>query len=135
MSTFETLLKVAQGRLDEVSREAGVAAEALSRLNEKLVALGRLHASAAASSSDVTIMIAAGNYMGRQRAERSELERQIVEQRAVLDELRAKLTIAFREKSKFEQLIAQEQARKARLAAELEQKQLDEAALRGVNRR
>ena len=135
MSTFETLLKVAQGRLDEVSREAGAAAEALSRLNEKLVALGRAQAGAAASGSDVTIMIAAGNYLGRHRAERSELEREISEQRAVLDGLRAKLTAAFREKSKFEQLIAQEQARKAHLAAELEQKHLDEAALRSVNRR
>lgn len=134
MSTYDTLLKVAQGRLDEVSREAGAAAEVLSRFNEQLIALGKSYAGAGASN-DVNVMIAAGNYLERQRVERAKLEGQIAEQRAVLDELRARLTTAFREKSKFEQLIAQEQARKAQLAAELEQKQLDEAALRSVNRR
>lgn len=134
MGTFTTLLKVAQGRLDEVSREAGLVAERMAGLNAKLLALSDGHA-AVRAGDDVSLMIAAGDYLGRQRSERADLEQQITEQRRVLDEVRARLTLAYQEKSKFEQLIAQEQARAARAAAEAEQKQLDEAALRSAQRR
>lgn len=135
MDTFETLLKVAQSRLDEVSREAGIAAEHMASLNARLVSLGESHQRASSGGEDVSILIAAGAYRLRHREEREELEAEIEAQREVLSGIRARLTLAFQEKSKFEQLIAQDHARRARAAAAQEQKQLDEAALRGLQRR
>lgn len=135
MDTLETLLKVAQSRLDEVSREAGVAAERMATLNARLVELSREHARAGETDGDLSVLIAAGNFRGRQRDEREAVSREIEEQRGVIEGLRARLTLAFQEKSKFEQLIAQAKLREARAEAAREQKQLDEAALRLANRR
>ncbi len=136
MDTLETLLKVAQSRLDDVSREAGAAAERMASLNEALVAMEQSQAHARAHSDvDVSLLVVAGDYLGRRRAEKERLEDEIAAQRDVVDEIRARLTMAYREKSKFEQLLAREQAREAQAEAAREQKQMDEAALRLANRR
>lgn len=132
--TLETLLKVAQSRLDEVSREAASAAEHMSSLNTQLAELERAQA-AASVTDDVEILVAAGGFRGRQKFEREAIEAEIAAHRILVDEIRARLTLAYQEKSKLEQLLAQQRSREARAAADLEQKQLDEAALQGQARR
>lgn len=134
MDTLETLLKVAQSHLDDISREAGVAAERMARLNRKLLALDERGA-AMRAEFDVVLTVAAGDFRGRQRAERLALQQEIEEERQSLDEIRARLTLAFREKSKFEQLLARQQERARQAEATREQKALDEAAIRLANRR
>lgn len=133
MGTLDTLLKVAQSRLDEVSREASVVAERMADLNRQLLALDQRRDDPALTA-DVSLMIAAGDFRGQRRLKREALQRAVAEQREVLDEIRARLTMAFREKSKFEQLLAQENVRAAQVEGAREQKLMDEAALRLVNR-
>ena len=133
MGTLDTLLKVAQSRLDEVSREASVVAERMAVLNQQLLVLDQRRDDPG-TTSDVALLVAAGDFRGRLRSEREALQRVIEEQREVLNEIRGRLTMAFREKSKFEQLLAQEQVRAAQAEAVREQKLMDEAALRRTAR-
>ena len=134
MDTLETLLKVAQSHLDEVSREAGIAAERMGQLNRELLSMDDRQ-QAARTDFDVSLMVAAGDFRGRLRSEREQLKQAIEEERKSLDEIRARLTLAFREKSKFEQLLARQEERAKQAEAAREQKALDEAAIRLANRR
>ncbi len=134
MDTIGTLLKLAQSRLDDVSRKAAVVAERLATLNRELIELDQGHR-ASDGDGDISVLIVAGDFRGRRRAEREALQGRIAEQREILDQIRGQLTVAFREKSKFEQLAAREAARAALAEAEREQKQMDEAAIRLANRR
>lgn len=134
MDTIGTLSKLAQGRLDDVSREAGIATERMARLNRELLALDERHHQDDADT-DISLLVSAGDFRGRRRAARAAMEETIAEAREVLDEIRERLSLAYREKSKFEQLTAREAARRAQAEAEREQKQMDEAAIRLANQR
>ncbi len=130
MSALETLVKLAQSRLDATSREAAEATAEVVRLRASIDQnVERERKEEILAASDLALMLGAGSYRARMDIERDALREQIEEQEEVLAEIRKRLAMAYREKSKFEQLIEQQRVRENAELADLEQKQLDEVAI------
>ena len=135
MSALDTLLKLAQRQLDEVSREAAVAHAAIQDLRSDMdAARARAQRADQAAQADIDLMIGAGDFRGRMSREQEEILERIDAEEALLETIRERLAVAYQEKSKLEQLIEREKRVAAQAAAAAEQKQLDEAAINLSNR-
>lgn len=135
MKSLETLLKVAQRRLDDLGREVARLGQHLDGLRaEEATLIGREEAEVELASRDLALMAMMPAYRQRIAHQVAGLRGRIGDGEQLLADVRARLTEAYREKSKFEELIERERARAALARAALEQAALDEAAINRVGR-
>lgn len=133
MKSLHTLLKVAQRRMDELGVEAvriGQFIEQLRMQEASILAREENEIRLAAADPSLAPMMPA--YRARIRLQTGEIRKQMAEKESVLAEVRERLNAAYREKSKFEQLIEQEALRKAAERATRDQAALDEVAINRV---
>lgn len=130
MKSLQTLLKVAQRRMDELGVEAvriGQFIEQLRMQEASILAREENEVKLAAADPSLGSMLPA--YRARVKTQVIEVRRQIAEKEAVLAEVRDRLNAAYQEKSKFEQLIEQEAVRRTTERAAREIAALDEVAI------
>jgi flagellar export protein FliJ len=135
MKSLGTLLKVAQRRLDELGIEAAtVGAEVSDLQNRENVIRAREQTELANAARDPMFAAMLPAYRMRVKAQLADLEVQISAKQKALEAVRQKLSEAYIEKSKFEQLLDQAQIRAATERATREQAQLDEVAITRAGR-
>ncbi|MFZ4685723.1 MAG: flagellar FliJ family protein [Hyphomonadaceae bacterium] len=135
MKSLGTLLKVAQRRLDELGIEAAtVGAEVSDLQNRENVIRAREQTELANAARDPMFAAMLPAYRMRVKAQLADLEVQISAKQKALEAVRQKLSEAYIEKSKFEQLLDQAQIRAATERATREQAQLDEVAINRAGR-
>ena len=135
MKSLETLLKVAQRRLDDVGREIARLGQHLDGLRmEEANLIGREQAEIAAALHDITLMAMMPAYRQRVAQQLALLQARVGQAEALMADTRIRLTEAFQEKSKFEELLQRERVRAALALSTLEQAALDEAAINRVGR-
>jgi flagellar export protein FliJ len=130
MKSLETLLKVAQRRLDDLGVEA---ANLQARIDEMRAEEARLDAREAAEAGAATRdpMLAGmlGPFRARMKIARNEIRGRIGEARKTMELVRERLANAYQEKSKFKEMLDQANQREETERLAREQAQLDEAAL------
>ncbi|MDP3738745.1 MAG: flagellar FliJ family protein [Hyphomonadaceae bacterium] len=130
MKSLDTLLKIAQRRMDELGVEATRIALAIGELEGKIVSLkAREDNEIALASKDMELASLLPAYRLRVRWQTDQIRAQVSEAASQLAEIRQRLNAAYQEKSKFEQLIEQEALRRTAERAAKEQAQLDEVAI------
>ena len=135
MKSLETLLKVAQRRLDDVGREIARLSQHLDGLRmEEAKLIGREQAEIAAALHDISLMAMIPAYRQRVAQQLALLQARVGQAEALMADTRIRLTEAFQEKSKFEELLQRERVRAALALSTLEQAALDEAAINRVGR-
>jgi flagellar export protein FliJ len=135
LRTLETLLKIAQRRLDDLGVQAAECARRLADLlarRDALLAKQRQEVEAGAADPATFHLVSA--YRQRVKLAIRAIEGEIDECEATRLVVRERLTAAYQEKSRFEQLLEEAGRREiARLQA-LDQAALDEAAINRVSR-
>jgi len=135
MKSLATLLKVAQRRLDELGAEAGRIGTEIAALQERETSIrAREQAELANAARDPTFAAMLPAYRVRVQRQVDELQAQRSLKARALEEVREKLSEAYIEKSKFEQLLDQVEIRAATERAMREQAQLDEVATNRAGR-
>ncbi|MEZ5936956.1 MAG: flagellar FliJ family protein [Hyphomonadaceae bacterium] len=135
MRTLETLQKLAQRRLDEVTLEVASATARIAEAREEMEELRRRErAEIAAAMSHPEFYGSLPAFRGRVAEKSRALQTRIDEIEASLQLVRARQADAYREKSKFEQLIETRAIRAAEEEAARDQARLDEAAISRANR-
>jgi flagellar biosynthesis chaperone FliJ len=135
MKSLETLLKVAQRRLDDVGREMARLNQHLDGLRvEEAKLIGREQAEIAAAMHDIALMVLIPDYRRRVAHQVALVRARTDQAEALMADMRARLTAAYQEKSKFEELLKRERIREAQTRSALEQSALDEAAINRVGR-
>lgn len=130
MKSLQTLLKVAQRRMDELGVEAAKIQVQVDELQQKkagIVAREQQEIATAQRDSMFASMLPA--YRLRVKWQLDEVQQQVNGMENVLSGIREKLQEAYIEKSKFEQLIEQETKRVAAERQSIEQAMLDEVAI------
>jgi len=130
MKSLHTLLKVAQRRMDELGIEAAKVQQQKDELRAKqdaITAREKQEIAAAAGNSMFASMLPA--YRLRVKWQLDEVQQQVTSLDGVLTGIREKLQEAYVEKSKFEQLIEQQDKRAAAERSAREQAMLDEVAI------
>lgn len=135
MKSLDTLLKLAQRRMDELGVEAQRLVQHIDglRMNEGSM-LAREELEVAAASRDLSVAPVLAAYRLRVKQHVHEVRTRIAESETTLALIRERLSEAYREKSKFEQLIEQARLRAAMERSTAEQKALDEVAINRVGR-
>jgi flagellar export protein FliJ len=129
MTSLHTLLKIAQRRLDELGVEAVRAGREVDELNQKIAGIrAREQAEIATSMANPAYASMLPAYRLRVRWQIEEISVQTRAKEAELAEIRERLSAAYIEKSKFEQLIEQMRLRDDAERLKREQAMLDEVA-------
>ncbi|MEP7210541.1 MAG: hypothetical protein ABI740_06865 [Alphaproteobacteria bacterium] len=135
MKSLDTLLKVAQRRLDDLGREIAKLGQHLDILRmEEAKLIAREQAEIALAMQDVSLMAMMPAYRQRVAQQVALVRARTDQAEALMVDMRARLTAAYQEKSKFEELLKREAAREALARSALEQSALDEAAINRVGR-
>ena len=130
MKSLHTLVKVAQRKLDELGVEAARIAQEVSELEAREASVRAREATELANAArDATFASMLPAYRLRVKRQIDEIRAQAAAKEASLAEVRKRLSDAYIEKSKFEQLIEQGRIREANARAAIEQAQLDEVAI------
>ena len=135
MKSLGTLLKVAQRKLDELGVEAAkivVEVADLRACEDSIRSREQAELANAARDSTFAAMLPA--YRLRVKWQIDELKIQMSAKEKALEEIRQRLSEAYIEKSKFEQLLDQAEIRAATDRATREQAQLDEVAINRAGR-
>lgn len=130
MKSLQTLLKVAQRRMDELGVEAAKVQVQVDELHQKqaaIIAREQMEIQAAQTDSMFASMLPA--YRMRVKQQIAEVQSQVDAMDNVLAGIRERLQDAYIEKSKFEQLIEQETKRVSAARMATEQAMLDEVAI------
>jgi flagellar export protein FliJ len=130
MKSLDTLLKVAQRRMDELGVEAiriGQHVEQL-RMQEASI-LAREESEVALAANDPALGAMLPAYRARIKIQAGAVRAEMAEKEALLIEVRGRLNAAYQEKSKFEQLIEQDAIRRSTERATRDQAMLDEVAI------
>ncbi|RYY91519.1 MAG: hypothetical protein EON61_27655 [Alphaproteobacteria bacterium] len=130
MKSLQTLLKVAQRRMDELGVEAAKIQVKVDELHQKkgaIIAREQQEIAAAQYDSMFASMLPAYRMLVKQQI--AEVQGQVAAMDNVLDGIRDKLQQAYIEKSKFELLIEQETKRVSDERSAREQAMLDEVAI------
>jgi flagellar export protein FliJ len=130
VKSLNTLLKVAQRKLDDLGVEAARIAQDVAELEGREMSIrAREQQEIANASRDTTFASMLPAYRLRVKWQIDEVRTQITARSEALEEVRRKLSAAYIEKSKFEQLIEQTRVREDAERAAREQAQLDEVAI------
>jgi len=130
MKSLHTLLKIAQRKLDEMGIEAARAAREVDELQQKIAGIRareQAEIAAAAANPDYAALLPA--YRLRVRWQVDEIGVVVRAREVELAEIRERLSAAYIEKSKFEQLIEQGRVRDETERQAREQAMLDEVAI------
>lgn len=129
MKSFHTLLKIAQRKLDELGIEAARAGKEVADMQSKVASIrAREQAEIATAATNPAYASMLPAYRLRIRWQVDELNVQMRAKEAQLAEIRERLSAAYIEKSKFEQLIEQTRVREDAERLAREQTMLDEVA-------
>ena len=135
MKSLGTLLKVAQRKLDEIGIEAAKIAIEVAELQARENAIrAREQAELGNAARDSTFAAMLPAYRMRVKAQIADLKAQMSAKEKLLEEIRQRLSEAYIEKSKFEQLLDQAEIRTDTDRATREQAQLDEVAINRAGR-
>lgn len=135
MKSLGTLLKVAQRKLDELGVEAAKIGAEVSELQARENSIrAREQAELANAARDPTFASMLPAYRLRVKWQIDELKVQMSAKEKALEQIRERLSEAYIEKSKFEQLLDQAEIRDATDRATREQAQLDEVAINRAGR-
>jgi hypothetical protein len=130
MKSLQTLLKVAQRRMDELGMEAVRLGQHVDQLRmQEASILAREETEVALAEKDPQLASMLPAYRARVKGQAREVRRQIGEKENLLAEVRVLLNQAYQEKAKFEHLIKQEAIRVTTERAAREQAMLDEVAI------
>ena len=130
MKSLPTLLKIAQRKLDELGVEAARAGREVDELNQKILGLrAREQAEIATATSNPSYAAMLPAYRLRVRRQVDEIGVQLRAKEAALAEIRERLSAAYIEKSKFEQLLERTRVREDAERLAREQAMLDEVAI------
>lgn len=130
MKSLQTLLKVAQRKLDELGVEAARIGQEVAALQDREMTIrAREQAELAGAAGNPMFASLLPAYRLRVKWQIEEVKAEMAEREKALDEVRERLSVAYIEKSKFEQLIEQTRVREMAERAALEQAQLDEVAI------
>jgi flagellar export protein FliJ len=130
MKSLQTLLKVAQRRMEELGVEATRTSQKIEQLRLQQAAIrAREDTEVQLAASDIKFAMTLHAYQMRARQQIEEIGRTIAADEALLADIRERLSAAYQEKSKFEQLIEREELRQAAERAERDQAALDEVAV------
>lgn len=130
MKSLHTLVKVAQRKLDELGIEAariGLEVAELQAREASIRAREQAELANAAGNPMFASMLPA--YRQRVKLQIAEVHAQVKAREDALEDVRKRLSDAYIEKSKFEQLIEQANIREMAERAAREQAQLDEVAI------
>lgn len=130
MKSLQTLLKVAQRRMDELGVETAKVQVKVDELHQKrgaIVAREQVEIATAQQNGMFASMLPA--YRMRVKQQVAEVDGQIGAMNTVLEGIRSRLQDAYIEKSKFELLIEQETKRVTDERSAREQAMLDEVAI------
>lgn len=130
MKSLPTLLKIAQRKLDELGVEAARAGREVDELNQKIIGIrAREQAEIATAAANPSYAAMLPAYRLRVRWQIDEISVQVRAKEAMLAEIRERLSAAYIEKSKFEQLLEQTRIREDAERLAREQAMLDEVAI------
>jgi flagellar export protein FliJ len=130
MKSLHTLQKVAQRKLDELGIEAARLGAQVSELNAREISIrAREQAEIANAAREPAFASMLPAYRMRVKMQIEEVRNQASAKEKELEDIRKRLSDAYIEKSKFEQLIEQMQTREDAERAAREQAQLDEVAI------
>lgn len=128
--SLETLLKIAQRRMDALAIEAAGYARQIEDIQmRRAQTVAREEIELEAALHDLLVLPMLPAYRARIRAETSAMDIHVRNAEALLADARARMATAYQEKAKLEHLIELQAQRKAKAAAEREQAALDEAAI------
>lgn len=129
MKSLHTLLKIAQRKLDELGVEAARVSTEINEMNQRVAGIrAREQAEIATSMANPSYAAMLPAYRLRVRWQIDEISVQVRKREAELVEIRERLSAAYIEKSKFEQLIEQMRVREDAERLAREQAMLDEVA-------
>ena|SRR5690348_9251976 len=135
MKSLETLLKIAQRKMDELGIEAARVGTEIAELQMKQASLAaREENEVQLATNDIQLAAMLPAYRLKVKWQADQLRAQANAHEATLSEIRQRLNAAYQEKAKFEQLIEQEALRRAADRAMKEQAQLDEVAINRVGK-
>jgi flagellar export protein FliJ len=130
MKSLPTLLKIAQRKLDELGVEAARAGREVDELNQKALGIrAREQQEIATSAANPAYAAMLPAYRLRVRWQLDEIGVQLRAKETALAEIRERLSAAYIEKSKFEQLLEQMRTREDAERLAREQAMLDEVAI------
>lgn len=130
MKSLHTLLKVAQRKLDELAVESARITQEVAALNDREAGIrAREQAEIASAAQDPTFAAMLPAYRMRVKQQIADVRAQAAAKEKALEDIRPRLSEAYIEKSKFEQLIEQGRVREETERFAREQAQLDEAAI------
>ena len=130
MKSLETLLKIAQRKMDELGIEAARVGTEIAELQMKQATLAaREESEVQLATNDMSLAAMLPAYRLKVKWQTDQLRSQANAHEATLAEIRQRLNAAYQEKAKFEQLIEQEALRRAADRAQKDQAQLDEVAI------
>jgi flagellar export protein FliJ len=130
MKSLPTLLKIAQRKLDELGIEAARAGREVDELNQKVLGIrAREQQEIATSVANPAYAAMLPAYRLRVRWQLDEIGVQLRAKEAALADIRERLSAAYIEKSKFEQLLEQMRVRDDAERLAREQAMLDEVAI------
>jgi flagellar export protein FliJ len=133
MKSLDTLLKVARRRMDDLGVEATRLAQRIEQKRiQQASLLAREETEVQLAAGDIQFAATLPAYRLRVKQQTEEIGRAIAAEEATLVEVRERLSTAYQEKSKFEQLLEQEALRRAAERTAREQSQLDEVAINRV---
>jgi flagellar export protein FliJ len=135
MKSLETLLKIAQRKMDELGIEAARVGTEIAELQMKQATLhAREENEVQLASADMSLAAMLPAYRLKVKWQSDQIRAQVNAHEGTLAEIRQRLNAAYQEKAKFEQLIEQEAIRRAAERATREQAQLDEVAINRAGR-
>ena len=130
MKSLDTLLKIAQRRMDELGVEATRIQVEIGELEQKVTSIREREANEVAlASKDMSMAQMLPAYRLRMKWQTDQIRAKVSASQTLLSDIRERLNEAYREKAKFEQLIEQENLRRTTERAAREQAQLDEVAI------
>jgi flagellar export protein FliJ len=135
IKSLETLLKIAQRKMDELGVEAGRVGTQIAELQTKQATLrAREENEVRLAADDLSLGPLLPAYRLKVKWQCDQLGAEVIKAETVLAEIRQRLNEAYQEKAKFEQLLEQETIRRATERAAKEQAQLDEVAINRAGR-
>lgn len=130
MKSLHTLVKVAQRKLDELGIEAARIGQEVAELQAREAGMrAREQAEVANAAGNPMFASMLPAYRQRVKLQIAEVAAQAKAKEEALEDVRKRLSDAYIEKSKFEQLIEQANIREMAERAAREQAQLDEVAI------
>jgi len=135
VKSLETLLKLAQRRMDDLGVEAARCVMGVEASRVRHAALrGQAEIEARLAADDPGLAPLMPAYLERVKTQAAALLKAIASDEANLQALRAQIALAYQEKSKLAELLEQQSARDSKRRLDLEQALLDEAAIVGASR-